>query len=326
VRSQANIDPAWWASGLIDSRAMRDVLRAHDIGAVFRFLGGRGWSRAAIAAATGLTESRVRAVAKGTQVISSYDVLLRIADGLKIDRGLMGLAFTEEPAPSTLVVTEDSEDTRRRICHPADGKAMALVDESVFLHGTDKRMAWLPSFYIDLTLVTNAEYSVFIAATGWRPPSHWTDITCPVDLADHPVVNVTHGDASAYTSWAGKALPSELEWEKAARGPKGNKYPWGDRQTPAKCNVLETGVGKTTPVGLYRSGVSPYGVYDMAGNVWEWCATETAPSRYVLKGSAFTSPLDAAAAAATNDASATMSDDDTGFRCVWPVTEEGNGV
>lgn len=75
--------------------------------------------------------------------------------------------------------------------------------------------------------------------------------------------------------WAGKSLPSALQWEKAALGTTGTVFSWGDQKTAAKCNVRETGVGTTTSVFRYHSGVSPYGVYDMVGNVWEWCSTNT---------------------------------------------------
>jgi formylglycine-generating enzyme required for sulfatase activity len=194
---------------------------------------------------------------------------------------------------------------------------MALVQEGVFQFGRANLLAWLPSFYIDVTPVTNAEYAFFVEETGHRVPRHWDTRLAPEDTQDHPVVGVTYHDAATYATWAGKMLPTEAEWEKAARGTNGNIYPWGDQATPAKCNVRETGVGHTTPVGLYRSGVSAYGVYDMSGNVWEWCRTATAPNRHVLKGSAFTSPFAMAVASATNDADDAMHDDDTGFRCVW---------
>jgi transcriptional regulator with XRE-family HTH domain len=335
------IDPAWWTSSTYEGRPMREILRRRDIAAVFGFLASRGWSRAAIAAATGLSESRVRGIRQGRQQITSYEVLERIADGLGIQRGLIGLAYTDYPidsrstpsadgkrsGPTGAVLTVpigepgspipgDADDMRT---HLIDGKLMALVGEGVVLFGPHNEMIWLPAFYIDVTPVTNAEYAAFVAATAYRTPSHWSAGAPPDALHDHPVVNVTHHDASAYAAWAAKALPTVEQWEKAARGDKGNVYPWGDQPTPAKCNVRETGVGHTTPVGIYRSGISPYGVSDLSGNVWEWCATETAPGRYALRGSAFTSPFSAAAAAATNDACVDMLDDDTGFRCVLPL-------
>jgi formylglycine-generating enzyme required for sulfatase activity len=189
----------------------------------------------------------------------------------------------------------------------------------VFLAGRDREPLWLPGFYIDVMPTTNADYARFVAATGHAVPDHWTDGEFPAGLANHPVVGVTHRDAAAYAAWARKALPTAVEWEKAARGTRGNIYPWGDRPAPAKCNVRESSVGHTSPVDRYHSGASPYGVYDLCGNVWEWCATETEPGRFVLKGSAFTSSIDRGSAAAMNDASVDMLDDDTGFRTAVPA-------
>ncbi|WP_235022378.1 formylglycine-generating enzyme family protein [Amycolatopsis alkalitolerans] len=114
-------------------------------------------------------------------------------------------------------------------------------------------------------------------------------------------------------------LPSGQQWEKSARGTRGAVYPCGDQPTPAKCNVRENGVGATTPGDRYQSGVSPYGVYHMCGNVWEWCATETRHGRHESKGGAWTSPFDRATPSSFNDAAATMCDDETGFRCATPV-------
>jgi hypothetical protein len=207
-----------------------------------------------------------------------------------------------------------------QVRHPIDGKLMTLVDAGVFLCGPHGDPVYLPAFYIDIFPTTNADYARFVAATGHERPCHWSqDSGPPGRLFDHPVVYVTWRDAAAYAEWADKVLPGDRQWEKAARGPRGDVYPWGNQQTPAKCNVRESGPGATTPVDRYHSGVSPYGVYDMCGNTWEWLGTPSQPLRYELKGSAFTSPFIRATPSTFNDASLDMLDDDTGFRCVTPA-------
>ncbi|KOV49395.1 DNA-binding protein [Streptomyces sp. AS58] len=199
---------------------------------------------------------------------------------------------------------------------PIDGKLMVSVDAGIFRAGPGNRPTWLEAFSIDVYPTTNADYARFVRATGHRAPQHWPGGQCPDSIFDHPVVWVTWHDADAYAEWAGKALPTSEQWEKAARGAKGRAYPWGDAPTAAKCNVLDSEIGRTTPVSRYQSGVSPYGVFDMCGNTWEWCASESEPGRHELKGSAFTSPFIRATPSLFNDANATMQDNDTGFRCV----------
>lgn len=223
---------------------------------------------------------------------------------------------TEQPPDATPLPVGESHQVR----HPVDGKLMALVDAGVFFAGPDNEPVWLPAFYIDVFPTTNADYARFIAATGHPAPQHWDNHSGPPDtLFDHPVTFVTWHDAAAYAEWAAKSLPSGQQWEKAARGTRGDTHPWGGQLTPAKCNVREDGIGSTTPVDRYHSGVSPYGVYDMCGNTWEWCSTESEPGRHELKGSAFTSPFFRCTPSTFNDASAEMFDDDTGFRCVTPA-------
>jgi formylglycine-generating enzyme required for sulfatase activity len=209
--------------------------------------------------------------------------------------------------------------TGHQVRHPIDGKLMTLVEGGEFLYGHSNESRFVPAFYIDVFPTTNADYARFVTATGHRAPQHWSQAEPPEPLLNHPVVFVTWHDASTYASWAAKALPSSAQWEKSARGERGDIYPWGSQMTSAKCNVRESGIGSTTPVDRYHSGASPYGIYDMCGNVWEWLSAQSAPSRYELKGSAFTSPFARAMPSLFNDASADMLDDDTGFRCVTPA-------
>lgn len=228
----------------------------------------------------------------------------------------------EASTPQGTVAEVDLEttvDTSAHLRHPRDGKMMVLVPEGIYLGGEAAEPHWVDASLIDAHPVTNADYARFTTATGHPAPRHWENGRCPKSLFDHPVVWVTHHDATAYAAWAGKALPTAAQWEKAARGTAGAVYPWGDQKTVAKCNVRESGIGHTTPVSRYHSGVSPFGAYDMCGNTWEWCATETETGRFELKGSAFTSPFFRCAPSSYNDADAQMYDDDTGFRCVASV-------
>ncbi|MCS6775882.1 MAG: SUMF1/EgtB/PvdO family nonheme iron enzyme [Chloroherpetonaceae bacterium] len=131
------------------------------------------------------------------------------------------------------------------------------------------RQVYLPAFWIDVHEVTNGQYRRFCEATGHRPPPHWNNGTFPPGQEDWPVVYVTWEDAAAYAKWAGKRLPTEAEWEKAARGTDGRDYPWGNTFDPRHAALEEARFGK---VGRFPSGASPYGCLDMAGNVWEWTA------------------------------------------------------
>ncbi len=135
----------------------------------------------------------------------------------------------------------------------------------------------LDAFQIARVPVTNAQYLLFVEATKHKPPDHWEDGRPPKGRESHPVVYVSWHDALAYCRWlsevTGKAitLPSEAQWEKAARGAKDKRaYPWGDEWDETRCNTDELGLGGTTPVGIFQEGVSPYGCLDMAGQVWEW--------------------------------------------------------
>jgi len=129
----------------------------------------------------------------------------------------------------------------------------------------------LDAFYLDVSPVTNAQYRKFIEVTGYPEPRYWDDEK--FNQPAQPVVGVTWYDAMAYAQWAGKRLPTEAEWEKAARGELvGKRFPWGDEDPDEKMANYGGKVRKITPVGQYPE--NGYGLHDMAGNVWEWCLDE----------------------------------------------------
>jgi len=142
-----------------------------------------------------------------------------------------------------------------------------------------QRPIYLTEYWIGRYAVTNAQYAAFVRGTGRRPPEHWEGGRPPEGKENHPVVNVSWWDALAYCRWLAEItdkpyrLPTEAQWEKAARGTDGRVYPWGNRWNKRKCNAKAGSKGGTTPVGVYSpAGDSPYGCADMAGNVLEWVA------------------------------------------------------
>jgi len=235
-----------------------------------------------------------------------------------------------------------------------DGAPMVLIPAGEFQMGSDEgepdetpvHTIYLDAFYMDMHEVTNAQYRKFIEATGHRVPNYWND--AKHNAPDQPVVGVTWHDAEAYCKCAGKRLPTEAEWEKAARGGLvGKNYPWGDipdREVAGEPGVGRTdesggaSLGGTLPVGSFDP--NGYGLYDMAVNAWEWCAdwydenyyeesTErnpTGPSsgnaRILRGGSWFAdvyTPLRVAYRYSYNPA---QTSNMIGFRCVWGADDE----
>jgi formylglycine-generating enzyme required for sulfatase activity len=198
-----------------------------------------------------------------------------------------------------------------------DGKEMVRVPAGEFLYGDDKQKQTLPEFWIDKTPVTNAEYARFVAETGHAAPQRWKGKAPPKEITDHPVTYVSWDDAKAYAEWAGKRLPTEKEWEKAARGNDGRTYPWGDKKLTNKLCNFGKNEGGTTPVGKYSpQGDSPYGCVDMSGNVWEWTASDYDKSSKVPRGGSWVTHGEYVRAAYRLADQPGNRNDYLGFRCV----------
>jgi formylglycine-generating enzyme required for sulfatase activity len=242
-----------------------------------------------------------------------------------------------------------------------DGKEMIYIPSGKFLMGSDEGVGneapthtlRLDAFYIDRYPVTNEEYKRFVDATGHPVPCYdvdWVDAsdynwdpetrTPPSGKEKHPVVLVSWEDAQAYAAWAGKRLPTEAEWERAARGTDGRRWPWGDEFVEDRCNSKESGAGGTVPVDQYSPDYdSPDGVGDTVGNVWEWTSSLFRPYPYdtddgresqeakgwrVLRGGSWANDLDRARCTARLDGDFVFYNN-VGFRCAVSVqADEGN--
>ncbi len=175
-----------------------------------------------------------------------------------------------------------------KAAHAKAPQDMVLIPAGEFTMGSEdgdkdelpQRQVYLDAFYIAKYEVTNAQYRKFVKATGYREPYGWDDKN--FNQPNQPVVGVSWEDAAAYCKWAGRRLPTEAEWEKAARGDGGWIFPWGQDWNKQNANSSSLDKHKTAPVGSYPQGVSSYGVYDMAGNVWEWCADWYVADYYLL--------------------------------------------
>ncbi|NOZ22116.1 MAG: formylglycine-generating enzyme family protein [Planctomycetes bacterium] len=230
-----------------------------------------------------------------------------------LDKFENALGIHESSAPEMV-------ETSPPVIEPPEG--MVYVPEGPFTMGSDEgadnerpaRRVHLSAYFIDQHEVTNEQYKKFVDETKHEAPAYWKNGTYPEGRAQHPVTDVTYADALAYAKWAGKRLPTEAEWEMAARGTAGRRYPWGDEFDPSRAQCAERIAGRpipslkdryewyekfsaseegkkliaqggaTAPVGSFEKGNSPFGCADMAGNAAEW-VSDWLDEEYYEKGS-----------------------------------------
>jgi sulfatase modifying factor 1 len=175
--------------------------------------------------------------------------------------------------------SQQQPDTEQPVLSPPSG--MVAIPAGFVTMGCDsanegpRHTVWVDAFFLDKHEITNREYRIFVDSTGHPKPPFFRD--SDLNKPDQPVVGVSYFDACAYARWAGKRLPTEAEWERAARGGiEGQLYPWGNDPPLSRCNYApegrkeKDGYEYTSPAGSFEP--NNYGLYDMAGNVWEWCA------------------------------------------------------
>ena len=253
-------------------------------------------------------------------------------------------AFDVEPETLRSLITfagvvESVEETRVKSKKGPDIETakMVKIPAGPFLYGPNKKEAIIESpYWIDIYPVTNAQYAQFIQAGGYQDddllwgqegiawknesdvqaPAYWSNEK--FNGPEQPVVGVSLYEAKAYARWAKKDLPTEQQWERAARGTDGREYPWGEKFDKEKCNTRESGIGRTTRVTRYPNGVSPEGCYDMAGNVWEWTDSffDEDKDSYMLRGGSWNFDRGFARCADRVHDNPALRNSSIGFRCV----------
>lgn len=152
------------------------------------------------------------------------------------------------------------------------------IPKGTALIGNERTPIEIAEYEIGVYPVTNAQYFRFILETGYSPPKEWMESeTLSYEIygfkGDHPVVWISCVDAEEYAKFVGGRLPTFPEWQYAARGSDDRLFPWGNEIDKPRCNTIELGADSTTPVGAFKEGISPFGIYDLVGNVWEWTDT-----------------------------------------------------
>ena len=208
---------------------------------------------------------------------------LRILCSAALLIGSLALIGCSEPPPPEPVVPEDLPPPPPK---PGD---MVLIPAGEFMMGTDDVPENVPGlqtpahkvtmdkpYYIDVYEVTNGQWIKFLTESRTKVESNWRPMYS-IGKEDVPVANVTLDDAKAYCEWAGRRLPTEAEWERAARGPENSSFPWGNTYDPSKSNTNDMNFNGLVEVGSFETDKSGYGVYDMMGNVQEWTSDRLRP-------------------------------------------------
>ena len=248
---------------------------------------------------------------------------------------------SEQEAETDTEAESEAEALAEPEVERVEGSGMATIPAGEFVMGSGQgdeapaHTVFVDAFEIDIFEVTNEQFAQFVEETGYQTDAESSNDPSPWSAyyqdgkEGYPVVKVSWNDAKAYCEWAGKRLPTEAEWEKAARGIDERVYPWGNDWDAAKLNSKESGFRGPLTVGSFPEGDSPFGLKDMAGNVWEWTDSwyqgypqTTFNSNYfgetykVLRGGGWFSEQDQVRTTKRNANSPDAANDDIGFRCV----------